>query len=475
MSNPTHLFWFRRDLRTADNRGLRRARDSAGTLYTLFIVDPTHDEWRHACGDRLQFKLDAVTSLRETIRSGGGELLVRTGHAREVLPELARELSADVVSWNRAYEPYELDRDGAARYALEETGVQVETTKDQVLFEEDEILTNDGDPYQVYTYYARKWKERTKDEVVSDVTAFDEPGGTEPGVIPSAEDLGLTCHLEELDWLPTRDAARTRMDDFLDGPISTYEPDRDLPAKNRTSKLSPYLRFGLLSARELYWNANDWRRNRRETDGADTFIEELIWRDFYHQVLYNNPHVVSNNFDRSYNGVPWETHPEWLDAWKKGQTGIPIVDAGMRQLNQTGWMHNRVRMIVAMFLTKQCMIHWKEGETYFMNRLLDGDTAANNGGWQWSASTGTDAAPYFRVFNPISQSEKYDPDGAYIRRYCPELSELPDDAIHAPFDADASVRSKAGITLGQTYPEPILDHKERREHAIEQFRSARQE
>ncbi len=466
MSNV--LFWFRRDLRVEDNVGFYHAAKS-GTVIPVYLVDPTHDHWPHRCGDRLHFKLQCVASLREDIRSRVGELYVRIGHPSELLPELADRLNAGAVFWNRCYEPYEIERDEMARASLQRTGVDVHTYKDQVMFEEREILTEEGSPYQVYTYYAKKWKEREKPKSVSDVSNPGAVAEVDSGDIPDVAELGLERRLSSLNWEPDRSSAIDRFDAFLTNSIQRYHEDRDYPAREGTSGMSPYLRFGLVSVRELYELCFEHRTDP-ENPGIDTYIEELIWRDFYHQILFHFPNVVHQNFRSKYDDLAWEDHPDWFDAWKCGRTGFPIVDAAMRQLNTTGWMHNRLRMIVAQFLTKHCLIHWKKGERYFMNRLIDGDTAANNGGWQWSASTGTDAAPYFRMFNPIAQSEEYDPDGAFIQSYCPELADLPDDLIHAPFDADSDRLAESGVKLGESYPEPLFDHRVRRNHAIEVFK-----
>jgi len=467
------LFWFRRDLRTVDNVGLHRAAES-GTVLPVFIVDPSHKNWPHRCGDRFQFKMNAVASLRETLRDGGGELYVRTGPADDVFPHLADRTGAEAVFWNRSYEPYELERDADVRSALEQRGIDVRTFKDQVVFEEDEILTKKGTPYQVFTYYARSWKQKEKPSTVSSVECDPWPGDLEPGPLPSAGDMGLERNVDELQWQGSREAALDRFRTFLDESIADYDTNRDHPARDATSKMSPHLRFGLVSVRELYETVRE-RFDPDQNDGADTYVEELIWRDFYHQILYHHPHVVERDFRDTYEDLEWASHPEWFDAWKAGKTGFPIVDAAMRQLNQTGWMHNRLRMIVAQFLTKHCLIHWQKGEAYFMNRLIDGDTAANNGGWQWSSSTGTDAAPYFRMFNPVSQSRKCDPNGTFIRSFCPELAGLPDDLIHAPFEADPDRLAEAGVVPGDTYPEPLFDHQERRDHALEVFAAAREE
>ncbi len=473
----TILFWFRRDLRTSDNIGLSRAREDSDKLLTIFVADPTHSEWPHRNGDRLQFKLDAVDHLRGTVREAGGELLIRRNSPEEVIPRVAERESVNAVYWNRTYEPYELNRDDDVRTQLSQAGIKTETFKDQVLFEKEEILTNQSTPYKVFTYYADKWKSRTLPDSAEAVESFESPETVEAGELPDAQTMGLNRNLDEHEWNPTPEAANERWNDFLDNRIQSYENDREYPAREGSSKLSPQLRFGLISPRRI---VKDCRTRLQHCSGderssLETFEEEIIWRDFYQQVLYNFPRVVDHNFKEKYNSVEWESHPEWFEAWTTGQTGFPIVDAAMRQLNKTGWMHNRLRMVVASFLTKDCMTHWKKGEKYFMNRLLDGDTASNNGGWQWAASTGNDAAPYFRIFNPYSQSKEYDPNGAFIRRYCPELEDLDDKKIHAPHRCDRTTLNEAGVELGRDYPEPILDHSSRRETALQKFKKAQEE
>lgn len=463
------LFWFRRDLRLTDNVGLRKARDGSGELLLLYVVDGSHKHWKHRNGDRLRFKLNAVKSLRQNLRELGGDLLVRTGNPTEVMTEICGKADVDSVFWNHGYEPYERRRDRGVTEGLNQNGINVSTFKDHVIHEKNEILTNDGNPYEVFSYYAQKWRSRPSPRPAKPVTNVEVPEDLEAGDVPSVQELGLETTLEHRNWIPEQPAAQHRWENFLDNGIHDYHVNRDYPARDGTSRMSPHIRFGLIGPRRLLQDCREAYSEHDESDGVKTFVKELIWRDFYHQVLYHHPSVTEGNFKSKFDSLDWEDHPEWLNAWKSGQTGIPIVDAAMRQLNRTGWMHNRLRMIVASFLTKDCLIHWKNGETYFMNRLLDGDTAANNGGWQWAASTGTDAAPYFRVFNPYSQSRSYDPAGRFIRRYCPELEKLDDEEIHEPHRLDDSRLEKAGVFLGKTYPEPILDHSKRREHALKTF------
>jgi deoxyribodipyrimidine photo-lyase len=463
-------FWFRRDLRLYDNVGLRRARDEADKLFTVYLVDGSHEHWPHRNGDRLRFKLDCVRALADDVESAGGTLIRRvTEQFGEEFLNLSDELDLDAVYWNRAYEPYERERDERVREALTQQGVSVETFKDQVLFEKREITTQKDDPYKVFTPYSNNWKSRKKPSPVEPVESIDSPEGVESGRCPSVDELGLETRLEDRGWPPGESAARDRMREFLREPVLDYDEVRDRPDLDGTSRLSPYLRFGLLSVRELYRGCRNRFQEADRTEGIETFVDELIWRDFYHQILWNFPRVATGNFHQKYDALEWRWDERQFEAWTRGETGYPIVDAAMRQLNETGWMHNRLRMIVASFLTKDLLIHWKHGERYFMNRLLDGDTAANNGGWQWAASTGTDAVPYFRIFNPVSQSEKYDPEGDFIRSYCPELSSLSADHIHAPFDADRETLAEADVSLGDDYPEPIVNHTTARERALERF------
>ncbi len=468
MSRAKGLFWFRRDLRLEDNIGLKKARDQVDHLYAVFIVDPHHADWSHSCGDRFAFKMKAVEELREKIRSAGGELYLRRGEQATELSRLQRRLGVDYLFYNNCYEPYERRRDRAVNSKLQSAGVKIKTYKDQVFHEKKEILTGKKTPYRVFGYYKKKWKSEGKEQPAPTVQKFEKDPAVEAGEIPTAETVGLERRLDSTGEDLHREASLL-LDEFLEGGLLTYHKTRDYPARRGTSRLSAYLRFGILSPRKIYYAAREARENNPDLEGPETFIEELIWRDFYHQLLFNFPEVAENNLKTKYDSLNWEENSQWLAAWKEGRTGYPLVDAAMRQLNRTGWMHNRLRMISAMFLTKDLFIHWKEGEKYFMNCLLDGDTAANNGGWQWSASTGADAAPYFRIFNPVTQSEKYDPEGEFIRNYCPELAGLDSETIHAPFAATEEELASAGVKLGENYPRPIVDHSRRRAVAQERF------
>lgn len=467
-----NLFWFRRDLRIEDNVGLFEARQSADELYTVFIVDPDPQQSERQCGDRVQFQLEAVQSLREEIREHGGELIIRKWDHCEVLEELIMTLEIDAVYWNRSYNPREQERDQRVKQKVLSLDVEVETFKDQLLFEGPEIVSQEtGQPFRRYTPYAEHWRERTKPSTVGTVNRFEAPSEVNPGEIPDLADLGLERHLDFFAWEPTQQAAHKTLDSFLSNKLSEYDRNSEYPARQSTSRLSPYLRFGLISIRTIYHGCREREPELERPEGARVYRNELIWRDFFYHVLHHFPEVVERNIRGEFDDFPWEDRPGWLEAWKQGQTGFPIVDAGMRQLHELGWMHKRLRMIVSSFLTKHCLIHWKEGERFFMNRMLDGDTACNSGGWQWSASTGIDEGEQVRMLNPISQSRKYDPEGEFIRRYCPELEELPDNVIHAPFEAEPEQLERSGVILGETYPEPLFHPSERQEHSMRVFES----
>ena len=463
------LFWFRRDLRLEDNVGLKMTRDQADELFVCYIVDNSHRDWKWSCGDRFEFKMDCLGSLRADVEAAGGRLIVRTGRPVEELLKLARELEVETVVWNRAYEPYERKRDRQAEEELKEVGIGVQTWKDQVIFEKEEILTSSSTAYKVFTPYSRSWKVKQKPAAVAAVENIErvEVAGLEQ--LPTAADMELTTYVSESSWSASASAAQQRWSEFCDNRLANYHNSRDYPSEEGTSKISPHLRFGTISIRKLYYDCKQQFDESRNTDGVETFVDELIWRDFYQQIIYNYPHVIETSFKEKYRQIKWEENENWFKRWSEGRTGYPIVDAGMRQLNETGWMHNRLRMIVAMFLTKDLLIDWRKGEKYFMNRLIDGDVASNNGGWQWSASTGADGAPYFRIFNPVSQGERYDPEGEFVRHWCPELAELSADEIQAPFQLDRARLEEAGIELGKDYPEPLVDHAVRREIALERF------
>ena len=461
------IHWFRSDLRISDNTALADACRRAESLAPVFVLDEAQLERHRSAHPRLRFLHACLDDLAAALQKAGSRLIVIEGAPHHCIPALARACKATLVTWNRDYGPYAKERDRSVRDALARDGVEVRTFKDRVVFEGSEVRTVHGRVYSIYTPFRRAWWRRFQARPPGAV-----PAPTMPPCIPQApadalpRPRGRGVRRDRTD-IPHGGAApaRERLDAFLGGAAHRYHAERDFPALAGTSRLSPYLRFGAISVREclragLALAASDTRAQ----DGVGTWIDELVWREFYHAVLDAYPRVLDGAFRQGYDALEWDERPDRLQAWQAGMTGYPMVDAGMRELAATGWMHNRARMIVASFLAKDLHIDWREGERWFMRRLVDGDPASNNGGWQWAASTGTDAQPYFRIFNPTSQGERFDPDGAYVRRWVPELEGLPGRAVHRPWAARLESRR---------YPAPIVSHAREREVALARFRAVR--
>ncbi|AWB27357.1 cryptochrome/photolyase family protein [Halococcoides cellulosivorans] len=458
------IHWHRDDLRVDDNAAL--AADD-GPFLGLFVFDPELMDYAGAA--RLRFLYDAVASLRKTYREHGGTLLVERGDPRTLVPRLASTHDADLVTWARGHSGLARERDAAVRRALDERGIDREAVEDDLLQAPGTITTNDGDPYQVFTYFSKKWHDRPVEDphAAPDADRFVDADGE----MPTRDALDLEPPDAEVPAATER-AARDRLATFCDGPIYEYADARDYPAGDGSSRLSPYLAFGLIGPREVYRETEEARAAAPDGDAEESvfeFQDQLAWREFYRHVLYFEPSVVTENFKEYARPIMWREDSDGLEAWKHGETGYPIVDAGMRQLLAEGWMHNRVRMIVAAFLTKDLLIDWYEGYQWFRERLIDHDTANDNGGWQWAASTGTDAQPYFRIFNPTTQCERHDPDGEYVREYVPELREVSTETIHEWPDLDQSTRDR----IDTAYPDPIVDHADARERALATFERAR--
>lgn len=470
------LFWHRRDLRVSDNRGLAAAAaatDEHGPVVPVFVFDPLILE--HAGPPRVAFMLDALADLRERYRERGSDLLFVEGEPTGSLMDAVAAVGADRVVWNEDYSGLARERDEAVRATFEDADVDYESHRDAVHHHPDSIRTNAGDPYSVYTYYWKKWRDREKDDPAS-VPAAEALVARETldgaGDLPSLGDLGFAEPEAEVPDAGT-DVARGLLGNFCAEDIYHYDEAREYPAWDATSRLSPHLSFGTIGPREVWQatvNARADATGERD-EAVEEFQSQLAWREFYTQVLYHNPEVVTENYKGYTNPIEWREDEAKLQAWKDGETGYPIVDAGMRQLRAEAWMHNRVRMIVASFLTKDLLLDWREGYDWFREKLVDHDTANDNGGWQWASSTGTDAQPYFRVFNPMTQGEKYDPDAEYIREYVSELREVDASEIHRWHELDDERREE----LAPDYPAPIVDHAERREEAIAMFEQARGE
>ncbi len=477
------LVWFRRDLRADDQAALYHALRAARKVWCGFVFDTEILDALPRADRRVEFIRDSVAGLDAQLRALGQShgiehtgLIVRHGRARDELPKLADALHVQAVYTNHDDDPAALARDAAVRGTLAHLGIAFHSAKDHVIFERGEVLTGSGTPYSVFTPYKNAWLKKLEPfylsayPVAKHAQALAPLPEGEAGGVPSLASLGFEpTNLHTL-RLPSGSAgAAELLDDFIDR-IDDYHHAREFPAVKGPSYLGPHLRFGTVSIRRLAREAH--ARMLGGSRGAEVWLSELIWRDFYHQILHHHPRVVGHAFRPEYDAIKWE-HGKHADAllaaWCEGRTGYPIVDAAMHQLNQTGYMHNRLRMVTASFLTKDLGIDWRRGEAYFAEKLNDYDLASNNGGWQWAASTGCDAQPWFRIFNPVSQSEKFDAQGKFIRRYLPELGRLPDALIHAPWLARPVDLQAAGIELGRDYTLPVVRHDEARAKTLERF------
>lgn len=426
MVNKVVVFWFRRDLRLEDNVGLYNALKSKSKVLPVFIFDEEILESLPKDDARVSFIYQTLSALDETLKTEGSSLLVKKGNPIEVWKELLLTFSITAVYTNKDYEPYAIKRDNEVKEFLKSNSIDFYSYKDQVVFEEDEVVKNDGLPYTIYTPYKNKWLQNFNAEVdLKEFTITFSDFHKLTTVLPSLESIGFN-------------ESPIKVKPYNLSSLQNYDEVRDFPFIDKTSYLSPYFRFGLVSARKMVQFA-------LKTNAI--FLNELIWREFFMQILFHFPKVVTNNFKQKYDVVPWRNNKEEFKKWCKGETGYPMVDAGMRQLNKTGYMHNRVRMITAGFLCKHLLIDWRWGEAYFAEKLLDYELSANNGNWQWAAGTGCDAAPYFRVFNPEAQLKKFDKDLLYIRKWVEDFDEL-------------------------TYPQPMVEHKLARERAIATYKKA---
>ncbi len=479
MSIERALVWFRRDLRDFDHAALAAALRTAREVHCAFVFDrEILDALPDRSDRRVAFIHASVHELDAALRARGGGLVVLHGRAREEIPRLARELHVEAVFANRDYEPTTRDRDSDVARTLDRDGIAWHAMKDQVLFDEDEILTQSGRPHTVFTPYRNAWRKRLAGDPPVAHRCDDSSGALArppaPGTIPALAELGFDpVDLHSISVRAGMRGATDALQAFL-AHVERYDEDRDRPAVPGTSRLSVHLRFGTTSVRVLAAEAQA-RAAARSGGGASKWLDELAWRDFYAQLLFHFPHVVGAPFKPAYAALQFRDDPQDFAAWCEGRTGYPFIDAGMRELNTTGWMHNRLRMVTASFLVKDLLVDWRRGERYFARQLIDYDLASNNGGWQWAASTGCDAQPWFRIFNPVTQSERFDAAGEYIRRFVPELARLPAPAIHAPWQADAPELERCGVVLGRDYPAPIVDHRGARQRALAVFGAAKRQ
>lgn len=471
------LVWFRRDLRVDDHAALYHALKAFARVHCVFVFDRTIlDALPDKADRRVEFIHGSVAALKQQLENLGGTLRVLHAVAETALPTLAQALGVQAVFTNRDYEPAAKARDAAVASALQQAGIAFISPKDQVIFDGDEVLTQSGKPFAVFTPYKQTWLKRlhqrgddfyTRAYPVRRYTghlAAPTAAALSPEALPSLASLGFApTNLAALGIQPGSAGAQAAWEAFQPR-LDRYKQSRDYPALKGVSYLSLHLRFGTLSIRELVAHAA-----REANEGAQTWLSELVWRDFYQMILDHHPHVTHAPWRADCTAIVWDEWPQGFERWSQGQTGYPLVDAAMRQLLHSGYMHNRLRMLVASFLTKDLGISWQAGEAWFARHLNDFDLSANNGGWQWAASTGCDAQPWFRIFNPVTQSEKFDPQGRFIRRYVPELAAVPDKWIHAPWLMPPAEQQRCGIIIGRDYPAPLVDHAVARQKTLARF------
>ena len=469
----TVFWWVRRDLRLEDNQALAAATRSAQHVVPVWIFDPRLLSSPYTGDKRLAFLQEGLRALDAALRERESRLIVRRGHPVPTLKKLMEEAGASAVYAEADHSPFARRRDREVEEAL-----PLRLLGGATIQPPGSVRKADGDPYVVYSPFRRTWE------------ALSRPEREE--LLPAPETLPWPNLAEEMasDRIPEKPAlaegvpfepgegvAHRRLRKFMEEGIYSYAKERDRLDLEGTSCLSPYLRFGMVSPRQAAvagYEAMATAPDEASRESAKVWLSELIWRDFYAHVLYHFPYARQHSFREKYRGLAWRDDEADFDAWRQGKTGYPVVDAAMRQLSERGWMHNRGRMIVASFLTKDLLLDWRKGERWFMQQLVDGDPAANNGGWQWAAGTGTDAAPYFRIFNPTSQGKKHDPDGVYVRRYVPELAKVPDEFIHTPWEMPAGVQKEAGCTVGEDYPAPMVDHQDARERALDAYKAVQE-
>tara|TARA_R110002051_G_scaffold175795_7_gene245969 strand:- start:15795 stop:17159 length:1365 start_codon:yes stop_codon:yes gene_type:complete len=450
-------------LRIADNPALAAALKHDAPVHAVYVLE-TDRGLRPLGGAAKVWLHESLAALNGALAERGVRLSYREGESRTVLPEIVRETGAERVYWNRRYDPAGRSHDAALKSALKSDGRAVESFNGSLLIEPWDIATKQGTPYGVFTPFWKALKDKPTPEPI---------GRIEKHAAIAAPALDLDAPPFWADgivqrWAIGEKAAKTVLADFLDDLLADYPTDRDLPRKRATSEMSPHLRFGEIGPRQIWFAVRHLIDSKPSMASAgEKFLSEVAWREFSYHLLYHRDDIASHSMQERFDEIEWRADAKALHAWQKGQTGIPIVDAGMRQLWQTGWMHNRVRMLTASLLTKNLLIDWRTGENWFWDTLVDADPANNPASWQWVAGSGADAAPYFRIFNPVTQGEKFDPGGDYVREWVPELKGMPDKWVHKPWLADAATLDKAGLKLGVTYPEPIVDLKSSRERALD--------
>ena len=471
------LVLFRHDLRLADNRALGAAVASGRAVLPVFILDEESPGVRPVGGARRWWLHHSLTALSRDLQDRGARLVLRRGRTRAVVESLIRETGADRVVWNRRYDPPGAAVDAALKEALRSQGIDCESFEGQLLHEPTRLRTGAGGPYRVYSPF---WRALMAEPVprapIEAPKAIRGHRGTVAGddlqswsLLPTRPDWSGGLRAE---WTPGEAGAMARLRVFLADAIDGYGDNRDRPGLPSTSRLSPHLAHGEITPFQI-WQAVEEARDAIPAHDAEKFRKEVVWREFSYHLLFHNPDLAERNYNRDFDGFRWRPSGDLVEAWQQGRTGYPIVDAGMRELWQTGWMHNRVRMICASFLIKHLLQDWREGERWFWDTLVDADAASNAASWQWVAGSGADAAPYFRIFNPILQGEKFDGDGDYVRRYVPELDRVPNRFLHKPGDAPALLLAEAGVKLGREYPVPVVEHAQSRDRAMAAYNALR--
>jgi deoxyribodipyrimidine photo-lyase len=460
--------WIRRDLRLYDHVALSAATANCDHVHLVFVFDPSNlSEFQNKHSHHVQFMFESLQTLDAELKTHGHRMAVLYGDPVDVLQKFCQEHKIDQLHFNKDYEPSAIDRDARVTRALRDQGVEVFSYKDSVIFEEHDVVKADQQPYKVFTPYKNAWLQKLSEKPLRFAKVNLEKV-TASKTASTIDDFSLRKFgYQSVDlgvFQPGTEGGKKQFASFV---LEDYKENRDYPALlHGTSRLSPHLRFGTVSCRHLLKKSLE-----RKTLGHQTWLSELIWREFYQMILFHFPHVETSAFRTEYQEILWPGLKEHLEAWKAGQTGYPIVDAAQRQLLKTGWMHNRLRMITASFLVKDLLVDWREGVEWFKQHLVDHDLAANNGGWQWAASTGCDAQPYFRIFNPTLQSEKFDPSGDFIRAFVPELKGFSSADIHTPWLADKETQRQAGCEIGIDYPSPIVDHATQKPKVLKLFKA----
>lgn len=465
------ILWMREDLRLHDNLALNFAAESG--VFTAVYIYP-----EGLGGASYWWLHHSLKKLSQQFLDKGIELILRKGSPPRVLAQLSAQINADNVVWNRVYSPLGIEQGQAVKTALDAGNVHSQSFNSQLLTEPTQILNKQGTPFKVFTPFWRHCltlispspiTERPEFKAVDDTIESDSLDDW--ALLPTTPDWA--AGIDER-WQPGEEGAQTRWDGFLEKTISKYKEGRDIPSQENTSMLSPHLVFGEIGPRQIWFDIQQAiATNQIESENGNKFLSEIGWREYSRYLLVHFPHVIDSPFNQKFVHFPWQNNAALLNAWKKGLTGYPIVDAGMRELWHTGYMHNRVRMVVGSFLTKHCLTHWQEGMNWFWDTLVDADIGNNTASWQWISGCGADAAPYFRIFNPILQGEKFDKEGQYIKKWVPELRDMPTRFINKPWEADPMTLQMAGITLGKDYPRPVVDHKQARENALAAYQAIR--